>query len=49
LVIHRPGQPDEIIGASAFRRRARQGEHENADLGKPERGSRKAGWTSAAQ
>jgi hypothetical protein len=32
LVIRRPGQSDEIISASAFRRRAREVEEQDADL-----------------
>jgi hypothetical protein len=28
LVIHRPGQTDEIISTTAFRRRAREGEQQ---------------------
>jgi hypothetical protein len=49
LVIHRPGQPDEIISASAFRRRARQIEQDDADLGQTERGSSKGGPTPGAK
>lgn len=48
-VIHRPGQPDEIISASAFRRRTRQTEQEDADLGQTERGSSKDGRTPTAK
>jgi hypothetical protein len=31
VIIHRPGQPDEIISASEFRRRARETEQQEAD------------------
>jgi hypothetical protein len=30
LVIHRPGQPDEVISATAFRNRAQEAEEEQA-------------------
>ena len=33
LVIHRPGEPDEVISVTAFRRRARDGEQPDADAG----------------
>jgi hypothetical protein len=49
LVIHRPGQPDEIISASAFRRRTRHIEQHDADLGQTESGSSKGGPTPAAK
>jgi len=31
LVIHRPGQPDEIISSTAFRRRALEAEEQEGD------------------
>ena len=38
LVIHRPGQPDEILTTAAFRRRVRAQE-QGADLSRPEQAS----------
>jgi hypothetical protein len=49
LVIHRPGQPDEIISASAFRRRARESEQKDADLNQTEAGSSEGRRTPAAK
>jgi hypothetical protein len=33
LIIHRPGEPDEVISESAFRKRAHESEQPDADDG----------------
>jgi hypothetical protein len=49
LVIHRPGQPDEIVSAGAFGRRARHSKQEDADLGQTEAGSSEGDKTPAVK
>ena len=49
LIIHRPDQPDELISASEFRRRARETEQHETDHSEHPPAPRSAGTRMSAR